>query len=50
MQINANFDVILTNATFWQFFCIFWEVKSDSLCKIKKIWNIYSCSGATFLF
>jgi hypothetical protein len=39
MQITANFDVILRNATFWQFFELFGWLK-DFFGKIKKIWNI----------
>ena len=36
MQITANFDVILRNATFWQLF-VFFVVKNDFYSKIKKI-------------
>ena len=36
MQISANFDVILRNATFWQFFVFLFGVKMIFFGKIKK--------------
>ena len=39
MQITANFDHILRNATFCQFF-VYFGGKDDFFCKIKKILNI----------